>query len=338
MDLILGRKCNGPGKSWLRELMQDNSGSAQRISLRRFGVISVIILCTLCTSVAVCAEENPIEKVLPAPHCAKGWIMEEKTSLYSKDTLFERINGESELYFPYGFEVLASARYVNRENPQVAMEADVYKMGSLLDAFGIYANYRRLDDAMVKIGAEGFVSPSQLLFYQDRYFVRLQASGALSVEQEVFLSCARAVSENLPRNVSQPKELVSFMTPAVKQRSERYIAQSLLGYAFFRRGLIADATLEGERVKVFMVPEESVSAARKAFDLYRAYLKASGQEIQLTETPDVTSIAAVDPLYKNIYIEHFGRYLIGAVNLKTTSAGKQFVEQLRRRLTADQGG
>lgn len=285
---------------------------------------------------AVCAEESSMEKVLPAPACAEGWIMEEKVALYSKDTLFERINGESELYFPYGFELLASARYANREDPKVAVEADVYRMGSLLDAFGIYANYRRADDSVVNVGAEGFVSSTQLLFYQDRYFVRLQASGTLSLEQQVFLSCARAVSQNLPRNVSQPKELISFMIPAVKLRSERYIAQSLLGYAFFRRGLIADAILEGEPMKIFMVPEDSVNAARKAFNQYYSYLKDSGQEVQVTGTPDKTSMAAVDPLYKNVYIEHFGHYLIGAVNLKTTSAGRQLVEQLHIRLAGPQ--
>jgi len=80
------------------------------------------------------------------------------------------------------------------------------------------------------------------------------------------------------------------------------------------------------------VTEESINAARKVFDQYHAYLKASGQEVQVTGTPDKTSIAAVDPLYKNVYIEHSGSYLIGAVNLKTTSSGKQLVEQLRKRL------
>ncbi|HXX80601.1 MAG TPA: DUF6599 family protein [Thermodesulfovibrionales bacterium] len=279
-----------------------------------------------------------MEKILPAPSCAEGWIMEEKVTLYTKDTLFERINGESELYFPYGFEALASARYANRKNPQVAIEVDVYKMGSLLDAFGIYANYRRADDGMAKIGAEGFVSPAQLLFYQDRYFVKLQASGALSLEQEVFLSCGNAVSQNLPRNMSKPEELVYFMMPAVKQRSERYIGQSLLGYAFFRRGLIADAVLEGAPLKVFMVTEKSVDAARKAFDQYHAYLKTSGHEVQVTETPDKTAMTAVDPLYDNIYIEHSGRYLIGVVNLKIPSMGKQLVEQMRRRISGKQGG
>jgi len=316
--------------------MQDTSHSAQKILLWRNALISVIILCTFCICVTVCAEEFSMEKVPPAPSCAKGWVMEGKVDLYTKDTLFERINGESELYFPYGFEALASARYANKESPQVAVEADVYRMGSLLDAFGIYANYRKADNGVVNIGAEGFVSPTQLLFYQDRYFVRLQASGTLNVNQEVLLSCARAISQNLPRNVNQPKELESFVIPAVKQRSERYISQSLLGYAFFRRGLIADAILEGEPLKVFMVMEESVNAARKAFDQYHAYLKASGQGVRFTETPEETSIAAVDPLYKNVYIVHSGRYLVGAVNLKTTSAGKHLVEQVRKRLPGHQ--
>lgn len=312
--------------------MRDNPRAGQKHLRLRYGLIFSVTLCTLCVPVTVCAEEFSMEKALPAPSCAHDWVIEEKVDLYTKETLFERINGEAELYFPYGFEMLASARYANRKNPQVAVEADIYRMGSLLDAFGIYANYRRADDGAVAIGAEGYVSPTQLLFYQDRYFVRLQASGTLSLEEGVFLSCARAISQKLPRNANQPKEVVSLMIPSVKQGSERYIAQSLLGYAFFRRGLIADAIFEGEPLKIFMVPEESVHAAQRAFEQYHAYLKASGQEVQVGGRPGRTSIAAVDPLYKNVYIEHSGHYLIGAVNLKTTSSGKQIVEQLRKRL------
>jgi hypothetical protein len=298
----------------------------------RCGVITSAVICILYASLPVCAADSPIEKVLPAPECAKGWVIEEGVTLYTRDTLFERINGESELYFPYGFEVLASARYANRDNPRIAVEADVYKMGSLLDAFGMYAIYRRPDDAVVKIGAEGFVSSSQLLFYQDRYFVRLQASGTLSLEQDIYLACARAVSQNLPRNTGRPKELEAFILPAVVQKSERYVAQSLLGYSFFRRGLIADAVLEGEEVKVFVVTEESRDAARKAFDRYYLYLRTSGQDIQVMEAPDRISLAAVDPLYNNVFLELSDRYLIGVVKVKDVSAAKQLVEQMKKRL------
>jgi hypothetical protein len=258
--------------------------------------------------------------------------MEGKVTLYTRDTLFERINGESELYFPYGFDLLASARYENEKNPRFAVEVDVYKMGSLLDAFGMFANYRRADDVEANIGAAGTISPSQLLFYQDRYFVRLQATGTLSLEQEVFLACAQAVSQNLPGGPGRPRELEAFMIPSVVKKSERYIAQSLLGYAFFRRGLTADAIFEGAEVKVFVVPEESRDAARKAFDQYRSYLMASGRDMDVTETADRISLSAVDPLYGGVFVEHADRYLIGAVRVKGTPGAKQLVEQLRRRL------
>jgi len=298
----------------------------------RSGMIYLIIICVLCTSVPVVAADSSIENVLPARGCTEDWIMKDKVTLFNRDTLFDHINGEAELYFPYGFEVLATATYMNRGNPDLWVVADVYKMGSLIDAFGIYSNYRKADAAWVTIGAEGFVSSSQLMFYQDRYFVRLQATGTTSLKQDIFLACGRAVSQNLPVNAGHPGELEVFRMPAVVLKSERYIAQSLLGYAFFRRGIIADAILENERVQVILVPEDSQDAARKAFYHYYSYLKAEGKDIRLTETPDRISITAVDPLYGGVFMEQSGRYIIGAVRLKEPSGARQLVEKLRVRL------
>jgi hypothetical protein len=290
----------------------------------------LIILCSIFSTVPVFAVERTIEKVFPAPACAEGWVMQEKATLYNKETLFDRINGEAELYFPYGFELLASARYQSSRNPKIAVDADVYRMGSLLDAFGIYANYRRKEDVVVNIGVEGAISSSQLLFHQERYFVRLQATGTTSLGPDIFLACARAISQNLPRNAVRPKELEAFMIPGVVPKSERYIAQSLLGYDFFRRGLIADAILNGEQMQVFLVPEDSREAAAKAFDQYLSYLRTSGKDIRVTGVPDRNSLDAVDPLYGIAYVEQEGRFIIGAIRAKSTSAAKLLVGQLRK--------
>lgn len=295
-------------------------------------LLSLCIYIVCAAAFATAGEAFDIEKVLPVSECAKGWAIDGSVTLYTKDTLFERINGESELYFPYGFEMLASVRYTSRRNPQVAVEADVYRMGSLLDAFGIYANYRRADNVSVRIGAEGFVTSSQLLFYQDRYFVRLQASGTLEMDKEIFLSCAGAISGNLPPNTGKPAELEVFMIPAVVRNSERYVAQSLLGYAFFRRGIIAETTTEDPGTKVFVVPEESPRAARASLEQYLSYLKSTGQDVEVKAVSEVISAIAVDPLYKNVVIEQAGPYVIGAIRVKDSTAAKQMVEQLRRRL------
>jgi hypothetical protein len=290
------------------------------------------VLCAICVSVHAYAADAPIEKVLPVPACTEGWSMEEKAAVYNKDNLFDRIDGEAEIYFPYGFEVLGSARYVNKQDPRIAVEADVYKMGSLIDAFGMYANYRRAEDSEAKIGAEGIISASQLLFYQDRYFVRLQATGTISIEQKVFLACAGAISNNLPSGTGRPKELAALMVPDVVRKTERYVAQSLLGYAFFHRGLMADAMTGSEQVQVFMVLGDSGAAAQTAFNQYQMYLQESGTKVQVTAAPGLMSLEAADPLYGNVFVQQYSCYIVGAVRLKDTSAARTLVEQLRKRL------
>ncbi len=304
--------------------------------MNRSGVVSSIIICilllTIHASIPVFAADGSMENLLPVRGCAQGWELKDKAALFDKDTLFDHINGEAELYFPYGFDMLATATYMNRNNSEVWIVADVYRMASLLDAFGIYSNYRKADDASVTVGAEGFVSSSQLMFYQGRYFVRLQVTGATSLGQDVFLACARSVSEKLPFNARPAGELEALKIPGIVPKTERYIAKSLLGYAFFRRGITADALLEGERVQVFLVTEGSVSAAREAFDRYRSYLEAEGKDIRLQEKPDYVSIEAVDPLYGGVIVEQSGRYIIGAVRLKEPSSATKLIEQLREKL------
>ncbi len=300
----------------------------------RFVRLLCTIICLFGTAVSVTAEEITLEKVMPVPGCVEGWTLDGKVILYDKDTLFDRIDGESELYFPYGFHMLAYARYQNKQNPMIAIDADVYKMGSLLDAYGIFANYRRKDDADAAVGGGGTVSSSQLFFYQDRYFVRLQITGTTSTREDIFLACAKAISKNLPQNAGRPKELDAFSVPAVVKKSERYVAQSLLGYEFFRRGLIADAMIGSEQVQVFVVFEQSGEAAQKTFDQYRSYLKQSGSDARIDAVQGGSSLEAVDPLYGKIYLEQEGRFLIGAARFRDGKAVKQIVAEVRKRIRA----
>jgi len=287
----------------------------------------------LCLSLSSLAADPSVEQLLPAQACTEGWIMEDKPVIYTKDNLFDYINGEAELYFPYGFEVLATARYVNAKNPAVSLVMDVYKMGSATHAFGMYANYRRSDDVSAKAGADAVLSPSQMLMYQDRYYVRLQASGAPEIEKSVFLSCAQALSKNLPQNFNHPQELAVFGIAAVTPKSERYIAQSLLGYAFFRHGYMADATVSGGQVQVFVIPEASEELARKALDQYRVYLKDSGRKATVIESAGGIGLEAIDPLYQGVAVQQAGRYLIGVVRMKDPAAAQSLLEAMRVRLS-----
>jgi hypothetical protein len=152
----------------------------------------------------------------------------------------------------------------------------------------------------------------------------------MSLEQDLFVACGLAVSRNLPPHAGRPRELdVMAGIPCLVAKSERYLAQSLLGYAFFRRGMIADVMLGGERLQAFVVLLNSPDAARKAFDAYRSYLQAEGQGVNVTGTTDRRSMTADDPLYGGVLVEQSGPNLIGAIRMKKANAAKPIIEQLR---------
>ncbi len=278
---------------------------------------------------AAIKEMKSTADALPIPAFARGWKAEGPVRLFDKDNLFDHIDGEAELYMPYGFAELAAVTYINAANADLAVVADVYRMGSLLDAFGIYSNYRRSDDTTaVKVGAEGFVSSAQLLFYQDRYFVRLSVSGADKLDQEILTGLARDISRRLPPSAAKPRELEAFALQGVIPKSERYIAKSLLGYAFFRRGIVAEALLSGERIQVFAVIEDSEAAARKALGEYLAYLgKPNDKGIG-----EGGFVAAADPLFGKVIVGRRGKHLIGAIRFKDEQAARSLAEALQKRV------
>jgi hypothetical protein len=247
------------------------------------------------------ALDESLESMLPPPGFAKEWAMDGKISRYTKENLYTYIDGEAELYMPYGFTVLVSA---------------LYTMGSAIDAFGIYSYYRNPAAEMVNIGSSGFIDESQLLFYKNRYFVRLSASGD-NPSRAVFLACAEAIAQRLGGKSMPPEELELLKIPGIVPRTEKYTAQSVLGYAFFKKGFTADATLNGSPVKIFVIFDESVQDAEDTINRYMVYLKEKGNEPRIDKSTQGVTLIAQDPLYKGVLVRQSGRYVFGITNLKT---------------------
>jgi hypothetical protein len=273
-----------------------------------------------------------VKHVMPAPGFSEGWALEGKIKTFNPDNLYKHINGEAELYLPYGFEALGAALYISKDNPDKALAVDIYKMGSPLDAFGIYSRYRDPDAPEAKIGSGSFVNDSQLMFYQDRYFVQLSASGSMNPEPNVFIDCAKAIVKNIPGGASRPEELGFLNIPDITPRTETYISQSVLGYTFFKKGLVARAILDGESVRIFVVLGESEKDASDMFMRYTVYLKDAGIQPQINSKKGCTTLITLDPLYKGLILRQSGRYLIGVSNINDPSKGTLLIDRIQYRI------
>jgi hypothetical protein len=291
----------------------------------------LILVLVLGGTLPLLAAEKSVENALPA-QCVTGWAMDGKAATYSPDNLYKYIDGEAELFMPYGFRKAATAMYAKPGSPDAGIVVNVFEMGSLLDAFGIYSNFRTPALEQAKIGAEGFLDESQIMFYQDHFFVQVEASGTVTDGGPVFRSCAEAISRNLPDVKEKPREIDILKIPEAVPLTERYYATALLGYSFFGKGLTREVTVGKAKAKSVVVLSESQEAAAEIFTAYEKYLKESKLSPQISGDKNSPLLHTMDPLYKGVVLRQSGRYIVGVVGLKDPHEGDAIVAQLVKRL------
>ena len=255
--------------------------------------------------------EQPAENWLPFPGFAEGWQCPGKTQVYDKDNIFDLIDGEAERFFPYGFKQVAATTYTLSASSSRSLEAEVYRMGSKLDAFGIYSLFCYPEAEYLKIGLEGFRNSYQLMFFQDRFFTRLSAYGKPDQNKEDLLECAKTISKRLPESISWPKEIKKLLRiKNLIPHTIKYQAEELLGYSYFPRGIQAEAELEGNHIKFWIVFTESKEDAELAFMKYKDSLKASGNLILWKDQHRKAFFAGIPP-QKGVRVESHHSKIFG---------------------------
>jgi hypothetical protein len=296
-----------------------------------------------------------------------GWTRSDKAAFFDKDTLFDLVDGEAEAYFPYGFKGAVSAHYTQDGDRAKEAGVEIYEMGSLLDAFGIYSSMRDADSKPIDLGAEGFRGTTQIMFYAGRYFVKAQVDSAKAKGE--LLSFAKAVAAELPKDQKRPAELALVAIPNRVPRSEQFVGESVLGYAFWPQGLIAEVQAEkgtgapsgpplpsadvkppegrsgktglspppsppeAAPARVFVVITDSPKDASTALDKYVHEVTARGTKIKSLDDRGNKIVILKDRMQEGVAVSQTGRYLLGAANLNDPEKeGLPLLRQLRRQV------
>jgi hypothetical protein len=88
---------------------------------------------------------------------------------YDAENLQQYIDAVEE-FARYGFEKLATAEYVRNDT---TLAVDVYLFSSVQGAFLLYSKYSDTLTESTDLGTASFISPGELSFWRDRYFVHL---------------------------------------------------------------------------------------------------------------------------------------------------------------------
>jgi len=71
--------------------------------------------------------------------------------MFDPDTLYEEIDGEAELFLPYGMERLTVAIVGKVSAPGGEVRMELYRMASPQDAYGIWSQHRFPDQEDLRL-------------------------------------------------------------------------------------------------------------------------------------------------------------------------------------------
>jgi hypothetical protein len=262
-------------------------------------------------------------KLLPQPDSSRGWRFDIQPDIYTRDNLFEYINGEAELFNDYGFVEMVTAAYIRGDDFSHSFSIDLYDMGSPLNSFGIYSSYRNPGLTFVEMGYEATISDLNIRCFKGNYFIQLNA-GSLSPELHATMEkTASDLVDRIPAT-AHPIELTLLPADGQIRGSLKYITNGFMGQSIFPAGLQAQYVVQGDTLQAFLVLTQTALQAEKAFLGFKNHLKSRGNIL----SDEINAIEVEMPYQGRILALRHLPWVLGCSEYTDRSAADQLVERI----------
>ncbi len=253
----------------------------------------------------------------------EGFQKTGEIEIYNPDNLYDIINGAADSYLKYDFEELSLIRY--KGDADQFLKIEIYRHSNNSNAFGIYSNERPLKGNWIDIGAQGYYESKILNFYKGKYYIKLMGYKIDNID-ELLLSVAKRVAENLEGNNELPKLLESFPKVGKINYSGRYIHKNFLGYKSLSEAFTMDYEVDGKDFKMFIIKKSNVDDCKKMLEDYFTSIKMDNTNI------NEGNIKIKDAYQGEIYILWQGNNVIGVLNNNDTQLSEKYLEAMSKNL------
>ncbi|RJP23046.1 MAG: hypothetical protein C4527_20900 [Candidatus Omnitrophota bacterium] len=289
--------------------------------MRRANLAVVFILMTVLSVFSVVASENGEDRnaeiltkeqqnrllaLLPDLSALELELVR-SPNFYVTDNLHDYINGAADIFFQYDFENLIAVEYKQGE---VELTLDIYNMGTLLNAFGIYSAERSPSYTFTPIGVQGSISEYGLNFLQGSYYVKLSAFGPEETVKSLLPRFAEAVSARIGRIDSFPTELQLFLDNRKIANSEKFVRKNPLGYEFLGPTFLASYQLGETESLLAITPSQDENETQRKLEALKTSFQKGDDKIRSIYVAGSHGIE-IDSHYRGkMYVLPVHRYLL----------------------------
>jgi hypothetical protein len=225
---------------------------------------------------------------------------------YTKENLYEYVNGHAEYFISAGFISLAVGEYGTEvsEGNEPDVVVDIYDMGKSIQAFGIRSDESGGRFSDIQIGLTGFRTPQGVSFVRGRYYIKISAYNE-NVSMDIFI-------ENIDSTIeteSDPFPEFSRLPDIGDVVATRFIKEAYRGLDFINNVIEREYKIEGETVQVFIVTGEKRGIGKLAgsfidyfrqSDIQYSVVEKKGKKVYSVKDPyegDWVLISSPDTLF-----------------------------------------
>mgnify|MGYP001825266308 CR=1 FL=1 len=233
-----------------------------------------LLAIALCPMGACGSQSVPVEGYLPEPLPNSSWIRSGDIQTYDVETLYDLVDGQADAFFAYAFQSVDVQTYDDGGGTSIRIE--VWQLATPSDAYGLFSAYRSGEPLEVGNEATGDLE-RRIVFWQDRYFIRLIASAEVTGGD--LLAFARATSNLLPEGGQPPSLLERLPGVGLAEQSvvffhqeisiQDYLwlgGQNILGLSTETDGLLASYTSDAGPLYLLLVQYSTTEDARAGLD------------------------------------------------------------------------
>jgi hypothetical protein len=185
----------------------------------------------------------------------------EPARTFGPDNLYEEIDGEAELFLPYGFQELTVGFLRPAGNEKAEVRLELFRHATSRDAFGVYSQHRFPEQEVTRVGtSEVIVSYTSLDFFQGTHFVRIRAASRIATRSDLE-KLGRELSDLLPGTGDPPRETETLRIPGLVDGSIVFHRRVLLGYEVLAPGYEAKYAVPGTSGTLVLITPEDAGPA-----------------------------------------------------------------------------
>lgn len=149
----------------------------------------------------VLSAGGEVKELVPQiPKQVGDWQSVSEDEVYSRQTLYDYMDGGAEAFLDFDFREVLVRRYSGPEKNEITLE--IYDLGSAEEAFGIFSCDREGRES--NIGQESEYEEGLLRFRQGRFFVTIAAQSAAASAEDAIMSLGRAIVPHLGQAGGRP--------------------------------------------------------------------------------------------------------------------------------------